>query len=102
MKYGFLFHMDEFPNPCITGLLQDEKFVRILDSMIEQKHHITSEDVYECIKILYYPKWRANERTTETGLIRTALKKYSKKHLGDPSVWEQEFIELDESGATEY
>ena len=102
MKYGFLIRYSMFPKPCMVQFLNNASFVESLDEIFSHKHHITDDDVYEIIKRLYYPKWCIQDKSDESGMMRKALFKYDRAKFGDPSVWENEFIALSESGATEY
>ena len=102
MKYGFLLRSSTISKYLLSCLLNQDAFVAALDTVMADHHHISDEDIYEVLKTLYYPRWRAHDRAIDAVVMYRALRHYAEHHLGDARAWEQEFIELDEAGATEY
>ena len=101
-NYRFLFETTRFSKHLLSFLLKKDAFVRGLDMIMDAQHSVSDEDIYEVMKKLYYPLWRINSRTEISCVLYKALYSYSKIKFGDARAWEQEFIELDEAGATEY
>ena len=83
-------------------MLNNKDFVAYMDAVMNEKHHITDDDIYRAIKYVYYPKWLANEKSVDAGLMQSALRQYTRHIYGDAHIWRNEFIALSESGATEY
>lgn len=102
MKYGFLFNSTQLPKTCLRSFLQNDAFVAVLDDVMAEKHHISDEDIYEALKIIYYPLWLKQDRSAEAGMMNRTLRAYAKSKYGDAKIWRNEFIALSESGATEY
>lgn len=61
-KYRFLFKKTNLPQSRLMGLLEDEKFKRRIDSLMDNRSEIDAHVIYELVKELFFPMLEASRQ----------------------------------------